>query len=166
MLSISSRFFVGDGDSRKCPWKGLAPVLFEHRLHFLEPEAQLLGALDEHQQLDVLLRVSAVLSLALRGGQQADGFIVADAFDGASRESRGLTDVHESPFLNVPNNAPAGPAHYPGHSMSGDSMHLFEPGLPLRCVGPENRPNVRVLVGLMPQNSSVVLRTSCSPGMR
>jgi hypothetical protein len=69
MLSISSRF-CRRWRLAQVPWKGLAPVLFEHRLHFLEPEAQLLGALDEHQQLDVLLRVSAVLSLALRGGNK------------------------------------------------------------------------------------------------
>lgn len=32
--------------------------------------------------------------------------------------------------------------------MSGDSMHLFEPGLPLRCAGPENRPEREGFGGL------------------
>jgi hypothetical protein len=92
-------FLVCDGDSSKVPGKCLAPVLLKHRLHFLELETQLLGALDEHQQLDTLLGVSPVFALARCLRQQADVFVVTDALDRGSRQLCSFADVHEKSLL-------------------------------------------------------------------
>ncbi|MNH40767.1 hypothetical protein D3C79_1021330 [compost metagenome] len=66
----------------------------EDRLQFLEPETQLLGTFDEHQQVDAVLVIDAVLALAASGRQQANRLVMTDAFDRGSGTLRGLADVH------------------------------------------------------------------------
>jgi len=91
--------FVIDGLHGQIPGQLLAAMILQNGLHFLELETELLSAFDEGQQLYALLAVDAVLAFALRGGQQADFFVMSNAFDGGARQLGSFADVHENPFL-------------------------------------------------------------------
>ena len=91
----------------------------EDRLQFLEPETQLLGALDEDQQVDALLVIDAVFALPPSGRQQADRLVMADALDRGSGALRGLADVHGKSFF-----AEGKPGALSADSAAGDSLGL------------------------------------------
>jgi hypothetical protein len=89
------------------------------RLEFLEPETQLLSALDEDQQVDALLVIDTLSALPLSGRQQADRLVMADALDRRPGALCGLADVHEKSLFAV-----VTPGALSAHSVAGDSLGL------------------------------------------
>ncbi|MOA47590.1 hypothetical protein D3C78_1702410 [compost metagenome] len=84
---LDRQFLFLPDDLLLCPFPGevAAAVVGENALQLLELEAQLLGALDELQDIDVFLIVDPILPLARRLGKQAYLLVVTNALDGCSR---------------------------------------------------------------------------------
>ncbi|MNV79341.1 hypothetical protein D3C71_1728870 [compost metagenome] len=87
------RFHIGAGALAVLPQGQQLADLFEGK-------AQVAGALDEGQAVQVFRLVQAVAAVAARGGlEQADGLVVTDHLGAEPAAAGGLADVHGASWV-------------------------------------------------------------------